>query len=204
MPPALAPDQTRKKNGTPVTTRPGLVSVFVDWSNIFIPMRKKFPGRTINVRALAATVMGSRTPRSNRSLIVGASVPAEQNPDSPRTTRAWWKRAWEAAGYRVEVGVRPHGAGEQFVDDMLHAQIYREMREHEELPGTLCLLTGDGNDNGKRSSFPETARHALEAGWRVEIWAWHSACHHMWPHMARHYHRMTVKFLESYTGTILD
>jgi hypothetical protein len=37
---------------------------------------------------------------------------------------------------------------------------------------TLVLVTGDGNDNGKTTSFPRTVMGAIKQGWNVEVVAW--------------------------------
>ena len=93
-------------------------------------------------------------------------------------------------------------AGENFVDEKLHALILNTiMREElqrtkldhdedgdaeddEEDEGgggggrraetpTLVLVSGDGNRNHDGgSTFPECCAYALQLGWSVEVWAW--------------------------------
>jgi chromosome segregation ATPase len=42
-------------------------------------------------------------------------------------------------------------------------------------PHTLVLLTGDGNSNNDRVSFPEVILTAVRNDWNVEVWAWKAA-----------------------------
>ncbi len=43
---------------------------------------------------------------------------------------------------------------------------------NSEYSATLVLVTGDGNDNGKTTSFPRTVMGAIKQGWAVEIVSW--------------------------------
>ena len=66
---------------------------------------------------------------------------------------------------------------EDLVDDALHAQILngllRQLWRTADSAATqvLVVLTGDGNANHSRCSFPECCEHALRLGWRVEVWS---------------------------------
>ena len=47
--------------------------------------------------------------------------------------------------------------------------------EYEHGAHKLVLVTGDGNSNYNRASFPEVVGKALEKGWKVEVWSWKAA-----------------------------
>jgi hypothetical protein len=87
-------------------------------------------------------------------------------------------------------------AGENFVDEKLHAlilntimreELQRTKLDHDEDEDdeggggggrraetpTLVLVSGDGNSNHDGgSTFPECCAYALQLGWSVEVWAW--------------------------------
>jgi hypothetical protein len=82
-------------------------------------------------------------------------------------------RAWVSCGFRVKASVTDDYQAN--IDELLHSQIQRVLLETSvrgEKPGTLVLLTGDGNRNSHRSSFPSCVVSALKFGWRIELYAW--------------------------------
>ena len=77
------------------------------------------------------------------------------------------------SGYMTEVFERNHRNKEQGVDEWLQAQIYRQRDHSGGMNCTFVLVTGDGNDNGGFSNFPELVRNFEKHStlW-VEVWAW--------------------------------
>jgi len=59
---------------------------------------------------------------------------------------------------------------------MIHAQILRRLSRSFPQQQRLVLVTGDGNSNNDRTSFPEVVDIALQRDWLVEVWAWRGAC----------------------------
>jgi len=63
-----------------------------------------------------------------------------------------------------------------FLDDMLHAQTQKLILKNKPQVGSpqqhLILITGDGNANDNRTSFPEIVSTALDYGWTIELWSW--------------------------------
>jgi len=59
---------------------------------------------------------------------------------------------------------------------MLHSQIQKLILTNKVDKGKeeqhLVLITGDGNTNDNRTSFPEMVTTAIDYGWTVEIWSW--------------------------------
>ncbi len=59
---------------------------------------------------------------------------------------------------------------------MLHAQIQKLILENKPQVGSpqqhLILITGDGNANDNRTSFPHIVSTALDYGWTIELWSW--------------------------------
>jgi hypothetical protein len=82
-----------------------------------------------------------------------------------------WAR-YKRAGYETQVLERTSGGKEVGVDDTLHAAMLAEANKKFGESRTLVLLTGDGNANNGRMSFPAAAEIALQNGWKVEVWAW--------------------------------
>ena len=105
-------------------------------------------------------------------------------------------RHWKAQGFSMRGGaVDDFGAN---IDDVLHAQILDTVTM-QPVPGILVLLTGDGNLNSGRTSFPKCVAAALRAGWRVELYGWRSAMSMCYPAMAALSRgRMTVHYLDEW------
>jgi hypothetical protein len=96
-----------------------------------------------------------------------------------------WRAPYEKAGFSVFVEDR-RGGSEQGVDDVLHAQAMTALQKDfgkGKLSQTLVLVTGDGNDNDGRTSFPKIVDAAMKinpsretsgntALWKVEIMSW--------------------------------
>jgi hypothetical protein len=62
---------------------------------------------------------------------------------------------------------------EEGVDEVLHAQIYRQRDLYLGRRCTFVIVTGDGNKNGGLSNFPEIVKSFRNyASFSVEIWAW--------------------------------
>ena len=105
-------------------------------------------------------------------------------------------RHWRQQGFSVRGGAKDdHGAN---IDDLLHAQILDTVTT-EPVPGILVLLTGDGNINSGRTSFPRCVATALRLGWRVELYGWRAAMAMCYPAMAAlSSGRMTVHYLDEW------
>lgn len=62
---------------------------------------------------------------------------------------------------------------------MLHAQIYKLILDNQSRQGNvqqhLILITGDGNSNDNRTSFPNVVSKALDNGWTVDLWTWRAS-----------------------------
>ncbi len=46
-------------------------------------------------------------------------------------------------------------------------------------------MSGDGNANEDRTSFPACVDLALRIGWRVDVWCWREGKGRIWDHMQR-------------------
>lgn len=64
---------------------------------------------------------------------------------------------WEGFGFKVHVSARSTTRKEIFVDEAIQSGILREILRSEDTgtDNTLVLVTGDGNDNEGRTTFPE-------------------------------------------------
>ena len=102
---------------------------------------------------------------------------------------------WEFLGYNVSA--ERGGGPEQFVDDALHASLLRTAGKTFEPPRILALLTGDGNSNGGRTTFPECVERALVNGWHVELITWRRSMSNTFSIFEREYaNRFRIRFLE--------
>ncbi|CAF1565821.1 unnamed protein product, partial [Didymodactylos carnosus] len=170
-------------------SKPSDVHIIVDNSNVFIAAQHLFSistsknglpsqsqqdaGIRINIGNLVTVIEQGRRPSDIRTRLVGGSTP-------PKTARVWTE--WETCGYRCLLGDRSHHDKEVFLDDMLHAQILTIVTDHEDNVNdaanssrrlqTLILVSGDGNSNDNRTSFPTVVLKALKRKWLVEIWSW--------------------------------
>lgn len=111
-------------------------------------------------------------------------------------------RHWRQQGFSVRGGAKDdHGAN---IDDLLHAQILDTVTT-EPVPGILVLLTGDGNINSGRTSFPRCVATALRLGWRVELYGWRAAMAMCYPAMAAlSSGRMTVHHLDEWRREVCN
>lgn len=135
---------------------------FVDASNLFIGARSQGRHGEVHIPALAALLLKRGGQRGK--VAVGGSRPAAHHP-------VWDE--FEREGF--EVHLQQRAGNEEFVDDMLHAQMLREIVQRRDPSAgaqIMILVSGDGNGNDGRCSFPECVERAVEHGWQVEVWAW--------------------------------
>jgi hypothetical protein len=159
------------------------VFLFADSSNIVISAQYENGERDLSVKVsvpkLCDVVRFGRHPQ--KQFVAGSHF----GQGSPV-----WKASYENENFEVYVQKRHTAtAAEQGVDEVLHAQAMVALSSNfggGRLSQTLILLTGDGNGNFGRTSFPViiTAfmRHNLELEgsgkpplWKVEIVAWKSS-----------------------------
>ena len=162
------------------------VFIFVDNSNIFISaqFRDKEEGgdRDLAVRLSVPSLCDvARLGRQPKTQFVAGS---HSRPAPPS-----WQASYENEGFKVYVEQRRPRGNEQGVDDALHAQAMDALGKDfgaGRLSQTLILMTGDGNDNHERVSFPSVVVQAMkvnadrgESGrdplWKVEIVCWERA-----------------------------
>ena len=136
--------------------------VFVDYSNI-----ASHSGVRVSCKRLNDVVVGLR--QACDRVLVGSYVGEEEKLED-----------WRELGYQVHMKRRPEGAGEQFVDDALIAQMLNTLISHtgqDNSDKTLVLLSGDGNDNEGRVSFRDVVERAVfDFKWNVEVWCWKASC----------------------------
>jgi hypothetical protein len=90
---------------------------------------------------------------------------------------------------------------------MLHSQIQNLILTNrhrlQSVQQKLILLSGDGNDNNGRTSFPGVVSIALEHGWLVEIWAWKASLSTKYLDLQRKYPlQMKIKHLDIFRNKI--
>jgi hypothetical protein len=76
---------------------------------------------------------------------------------------------------------------EVFVDEALMSQMGKTASRTYEPPHTLALVTGDGNNNFGRASFPEHIDTALLHGWHVELYSWRGSVSGVYRQYAKAY-----------------
>ncbi|EOD11620.1 hypothetical protein EMIHUDRAFT_214477 [Emiliania huxleyi CCMP1516] len=153
------------------------VHIFVDDANIF--------GRTsqslFSIAQLAACVERGRDVEER--VVIGSGT----------SERA--RGLWEQQGYRVDTDPRP--GRQRFVDEALHARLMQTATKSFGPPRTIALVTGDGNRNEGRTSFPACIEIALKHGWRVELHTWRAT-------MNRIYHQFEGEYGSFFRIHFLD
>jgi hypothetical protein len=148
-------------------TAPKSLHVFVDDSNL---CRGRKSGE-FTIGQLASRIHGIRALK--QQFVVGSG----SKPDH-------WKR-WREAGYKVHTD--PRSGPERFVDEALMSQIAKAASLKFPQPRVLAVVTGDGNSNEGRATFPEHIETALLSGWFVELYAWKGTVNRTYTGFARAY-----------------
>jgi hypothetical protein len=143
--------------------------IFVDASNIMFGAQRTGENERdlsirIKVNKLIETVTNFR--HVEHGVVIG-TVP-------DRASKYW--EQWRDAGFDVHVfqAVKDGGGRkyEQGVDDTLQTMMSQDAARVFNPSRTLVLMTGDGNQNHGRVSFPEVVENAIRNDWTVEIWRW--------------------------------
>ena len=153
--------------------------IVVDNSNIFINAQYIDGERDLSVRVSIPKLLD--VVRHGRHPITQMVAGSKNGVGDPR-----WKHAYENEHVVVHLEDR-RGGDEQAVDDLIHAQALQTLNTVDFGKGprsqTLILLTGDGNDNGGRTRFPDIVIAAMRHNttrqidgrdplWKVEIVSW--------------------------------
>ena len=90
---------------------------------------------------------------------------------------------------------------------MLHAQIYKLILDNQPRQGNvqqhLILITGDGNSNDQRTSFPDVVSMALDNGWTVDLWAWQASLSRKFNKIKEKYpSKMQINYLDQFRSKI--
>lgn len=144
---------------------------FVDESNLVVGAPA---GRVVNIGKLVQIIHQSR--KTMETVVVGSG--------SNATKSTHWKR-WRQAGYTVMND--PRRGKEVFVDEALLAQLGKTAARTYQPPRVLALVTGDGNQNHDRASFPDHLQTALLHGWHVELYSWKRSVHSCYSKFAEEY-----------------
>jgi len=127
----------------------------------------------------------------------------------PPNSRVW--DLYRLDGYVVLQGGRTGNPQEQLVDEALHSHMLDAIAEHKRgtiTPGTIVLVTGDGNSNLERgTSFTKQVERSAKEGWTVHIWAWRKTTARIYHDLCREYperffvhdldpHRKDITFTE--------
>jgi hypothetical protein len=147
---------------------PKQLHVFVDDSNLVLGAQ----GRALSIGKLVGRIHGTR--QLEQRVVVGSG-------HKP----AHWAR-WKEAGYQVHADTARRGP-EVFVDEALMSQIAKAASQRFRQPRVLAVVTGDGNANGGRATFPDHIQTALLHGWSIELYAWKGTVHRTYAGFAREY-----------------
>jgi hypothetical protein len=90
---------------------------------------------------------------------------------------------------------------------MLHSQIQNIILRNKVDKGKeeqhLVLITGDGNPNDNRTSFPEMVTIAIDYGWTVEIWSWKASFSRKFSEIQQKYpQKFQINYLDADRSTI--
>lgn len=145
------------------------VHVFVDHSNVTIGAAQA--GKELDPAQLVEHVERGREVQER--VVVGSHESERARPE------------WERLGYTVVAD--PRRGKEVFVDEALHAQLMRTVTRRFSPPHVIALVTGDGNANQGRTSFPDCVEAALKHDWQVELYAWRQSTNKVYSAMAEQY-----------------
>ena len=98
---------------------------------------------------------------------------------SPDRASHFWKH-WEDSNFQVTVLPHVKEDGklvESAVDDTLQTAMLSDICNVYNPTRTLVMLTGDGNINHGRVTFPQVVERALRNNWAVEVWSWSASTH---------------------------
>ena len=146
------------------------IHVFVDHSNVAIGA-KRATGDELDVRRLVQSIEQRRDAKER--VVVG----------SHHSERAGTE--WKKLGYKMLAD--PRRGKEHFVDEALQAQLMRTAAKSFTPRRVLVLVTGDGNANEGRMTFPECVEAALKNNWQVELYSWRQALSQIYVDMAAQY-----------------
>jgi hypothetical protein len=90
---------------------------------------------------------------------------------------------------------------------MLHSQIQNVILKNKVDKGKeeqhLVLITGDGNTNNNRTSFPDMVTIAINYGWTVEIWSWKASFSRKFSEIQQKYpQKFQINDLDAYRSKI--
>ncbi|CAF1185187.1 unnamed protein product [Adineta steineri] len=193
------------RDGSNTSRVPSDIHIVVDNSNLFIgaQLGQGIDGQQdaairINVANLANIIEKDKKKLNIKTRIVGGSIP-------PRKARAWTE--WEKCNYKCLLGDRSMNNKEVFLDDMLHAQIQKLILKNnpkeKHAEQNLILISGDGNGNDNRTSFPEVVLSALEHGWMVEVWSWQASLSTKFKDLQEKYpSKMEIKYFDTHRSKV--
>ena len=147
--------------------------IFCDASNIIIGLQKDpSTGRQddnvkLSPSKLLQLVSGGLL-NVDEAIVAGSFA---KHPDTPLWDK-WRDSAWDVRLLQLV------GGKEQAVDDILQSPLFATLASSYKEPRTLVLLTGDGNDNDGRTTFPLAVETALRQNildirhprWKVELY----------------------------------
>jgi hypothetical protein len=175
--------------------------IFVDASNIMIG--SQLVGNTnerdtsIRLRVDKLIEVVSRGRHIETGVVIGTT---------PERSSTFWNR-WTDAGFAVHVFEnvtdRSGKRGEQGVDDALQSMMFKDASKIFTPVRTLVLLTGDGNPNSGRVSFPEIVETAVHNNWNVEVWSWRASTHQIYKKLCVAYQgQVSVFNLDQYRSEV--
>ncbi|MEI7606013.1 MAG: NYN domain-containing protein [Rhodospirillaceae bacterium] len=152
-----------------------MVYIFIDDSNIFFtamnyiwPTMEGFQHETagqfgINAAGLIDVVANGR--HTWRCYVAGSNAPGRDQ---------FWQH-YRSAGAEVDVHQRDEHGCETTVDAAIQAKII-DVLNSQSTPGTIVLVTGDGNGFRDGKGFIPTLMAAHKRGWKFEVVAWDYGC----------------------------
>ena len=148
------------------------INVFWDNSNIWLVGRKvceeREPGDENAFRIHFANMFDfAVNDRDVDFAYLGGSVPPDND--------ALWERFGNLG---VDVERQERGAntgGEIAVDESIQLSMANRILDADE-PGTIVLLTGDGNGYSEGKGFIKQLERAKKHGWEIEVVSWDKGC----------------------------
>lgn len=172
--------------------------LYVDNSNFYLGMHRHrmYSPLCIDVPYLVRLWTGAL--QGPYGYVVGSAM------DTPQKDAAYWNRWEQASAGGLRVVASGKREKEVFVDDAVHAQMLFRLLQPRDVGDTMVLVSGDGNNNQGRTSFPGVVRAALQLGWPVHVWTWKESMNNVWRSMVNEQKSLCVSFLNDHLSRLIN
>mmetsp|Transcript_3897 Transcript_3897/g.5754 ORF Transcript_3897/g.5754 Transcript_3897/m.5754 type:complete len:630 (+) Transcript_3897:48-1937(+) len=165
------------------------------------PMRngREFRDTDIKIRPEVVSEIVERQRRAKTRFCAGS-----HSNRYPQTKK--WMAPWKEKQYKV-YSLPNDAGGEHGVDETIQNEARKAILDHDldrTINHTLILVTGDGNANDGKATFPEIVQSViLRRNWRAEVWSWQNCTSSTYKKMCKEFpSKMDLRYLDDYRSEI--